>query len=74
MFDQLLANLAAASARHLATALGGWLVAQGLADQSQVEPLVGSIVFLAGIAMSAFDKWQAKKKLTAATAQTQGVK
>ncbi len=66
MFDQLMHTLLAAGARHAATALGGYLVAQGLADQSQVQPLVGSICFLAGLALSVYDKWQAKQKSSAA--------
>ena len=68
MFENLINKLAAAGARHAATALGGYLVAQGLAEQSDVQPLIGSICFLAGLALSAFDKWQVKKKLATAKA------
>jgi hypothetical protein len=66
MFEKLIANVGMGAVRHFATALGGYLVAQGLADQSQVQPLIGSLMFLAGLGFSAYDKWAAKKKLGAA--------
>lgn len=66
MFEKLIANVGMGVARHAATALGGYLVAHGLASQSDAQSLIGSLCFLSGLAFSAYDKWQAKKKLAAA--------
>jgi hypothetical protein len=44
--------------RHFATFGGGWLVAHGLLENSQLSGWVGSVCFLGGIAWSAFEKYQ----------------
>lgn len=71
MFDKLIANIALGVIRHLATAAGGWMVTQGIIDKSQLEPFLGSVLFLAGLAVSVADKLIAHKKLTAAQAPNQ---
>ncbi len=66
MFEKLISALTASVVRHGATALAGYLVAQGYADNSQGQQLIGCAVWLGGFAFSIYDKWQAKKKLAAA--------
>ena len=42
--------------RHILTFGGGFIVAQGHVDITQLETAIGAIVTLAGIVWSAFDK------------------
>lgn len=42
--------------RHGMTILGGWLVAEGLADAGMVDALTGGAVALTGIAFSVAEK------------------
>jgi hypothetical protein len=60
--DQIGATSAAGlSIRHAITTLGGALAAKGFIEGSAVEPLVGSIMVLIGIAWSGFQKYQANR-------------
>lgn len=56
MFDKLFNNIVAGLLRNGATALGGYLVAQGNLDPTQVDSLIGSVMFLGGIAWTIVDK------------------
>lgn len=47
--------------RHVLTAAGGYLVAQGLADDSSINELAGGIVTVLGVSWSIWVKWQGKK-------------
>lgn len=42
--------------RHGATALGGWMVAQGYADENAVSEIVGGLVAFGGVALSFVEK------------------
>lgn len=67
MFDNLLGDIAKGIVRHIATAAGGWLVAQHIlactnAAQaagtcSDYNGFVGSVIFLGGVAWSAYEKF-----------------
>jgi hypothetical protein len=43
-------------ARHVLTALGGYLVAKGLLDPAAVESIVGAVLTLGGVVWSAQSK------------------
>jgi hypothetical protein len=43
-------------ARHILTALGGYLVARGTLDAATAEAAVGAVVTLGGVAWSVADK------------------
>ena len=50
-------------ARHLVTTLGGYLVANGLVSDDQSQQLVGALVTVLGIGLSAYKNYaQAKEK------------
>jgi len=68
MFETLLAEIASSGARHIATSIGAILVAHGLANMSQEQSFIGSVVFLVGFGFSVWNKQQTKKKLAAAKA------
>jgi len=51
-------DLFAGAVRHLATFGGGWLIAHGILQGSQLNAFIGSVCFLGGVAWSAWDKWQ----------------
>jgi hypothetical protein len=42
--------------RHVLTTAGGALATYGIVEESQVEPLVGAVMVIAGVALSAIDK------------------
>ena len=54
--------------RHLLTTAGGALVAKGVLDAGLMSTGVGSVVTIATIAWSIYQKYQANKKLKAAVA------
>ena len=43
-------------ARHLLTTVGGALVSKGILDSTQVEPLAGAIIVVAGVLWSIWQK------------------
>lgn len=45
--------------RHLLTTGGGFLAAKGIVASSQVEPLVGAVLVLIGVAWSVINKKKA---------------
>jgi hypothetical protein len=47
-------------ARHILTTLGGMAVAKGWLDSSQIEPVAGAILVLAGVAWSLIQKRAAR--------------
>lgn len=50
-----------AVARHLATTAGGALASYGIISSSQTEAVVGAILTLVGVALSAWDKVERTK-------------
>ena len=46
--------------RHALTTAGGYLVSSGLIAQSDVEPLVGGMMVVIGLAWSLVQKWRAR--------------
>jgi len=42
--------------RHVLTAAGGSLATYGVIAQSDIEPLVGALITIVGLAWSAYDK------------------
>ena len=66
MFEGLAKNLSMAWVRATAQAIAGGLATQGIITGSQTNDFVGCAIFLATVAWSSYDKWQADKKLTAA--------
>lgn len=61
MNSQFIIDLSLGIIRHLATGLGGILVADGVIQSSQTNDLIGAIVFLAGVGASALAKWNASR-------------
>jgi uncharacterized membrane protein YebE (DUF533 family) len=55
-------------ARAAIMGLGGTMVQQGLATSDQATSLEGSLIFLAGVAFSAYDAWSVKRQVAQATA------
>lgn len=49
-------KLAGIAARHVLTAAGAYLVAEGYADQSAVDAMAGGGVALAGVVWSVLEK------------------
>ena len=47
-------------ARHILTTLGGMAVAKGWLDSSQIEPVAGALLVIAGVAWSLIQKRTAK--------------
>lgn len=47
--------------RHVVTSAGGGLVAHGLINSDQLTQVAGALALIAGIAWSAYQKYQAKK-------------
>ena len=47
-------------ARHILTTLGGMAVAKGWLDSSQIEPVAGALLVLAGVVWSLIQKRTAK--------------
>ena len=47
-------------ARHILTTLGGMAVAKGWLDSSQIEPVAGALLVLAGVAWSLIQKRAAR--------------
>jgi hypothetical protein len=47
-------------ARHILTTLGGMAVAKGWLDSSQIEPVAGALLVLAGVAWSLIQKRTAR--------------
>lgn len=56
--------------RHLLTTAGGWFVAQGKLDPTDVETLSGAILALIGVAWSLYHKRQVQKQITEAKNET----
>lgn len=52
--------------RNAATASGGWMVSQGYLTSNQLQGWAGSIIFLAGIAGTVYDKFAVKSKIATA--------
>ena len=51
-----------ALARHILTGLGGVLVGRDMIDATQVEPLVGAVLLIAGVVWSIAEKQRAAKR------------
>lgn len=49
---------AASFARHLATFVGGYFAASGVASQEETEQIIGSVLTVVGIAWSMWQKRQ----------------
>lgn len=47
--------------RHALTTFGGALVAKGVIEASMLEPFIGALFTLGGVALSIFNKVRAKK-------------
>jgi len=47
-------------ARHILTTLGGMAVAKGWLDSSQIEPVAGALLVIAGVAWSLVQKRTAR--------------
>lgn len=56
MFNTLLGKIFAAVVRHCAGALALFLIAGGYIPASEQNDLIGSIIFLGGVAWSIYDK------------------
>ena len=54
--------------RNVATASGGWLVANHYMQSGQVNDFMGSVLFLGGLAFTVVDKFAAQKKVAVALA------
>jgi hypothetical protein len=52
--------------RNAATAGGGWLVAHGYMAANQTDGFLGSVLFLAGLGFTVYDKIVVKKKIAIA--------
>lgn len=72
MFDGLGKYIASGAFRHLATALGGVLVAMGLSDDAQVttttdaiQVLFGALMTIGGFMHSVWNKFRVEKKIHA---------
>jgi len=48
-------------ARHLLTTLGGIIVTKGWIDSSQLEPITGAVLVIAGVVWSIVQKQRAAK-------------
>lgn len=61
MFNGLISDVIGGVARHLSTGLGGYLLAHGLITSQDAQSLIGSVCFLAGLAWSVWQKYQAQE-------------
>ena len=61
MTSAFLQPLLMAVARHLATAAGGALAANGMIAASEAQTVSGAILALVGVAFSAYDKYKKVK-------------
>lgn len=61
-------NILLSIARHLLTAYGATLVTNGVIGSSDLDAVIGSVITLAGILWSIFDKKIQANKLAAAIA------
>lgn len=59
--------------RHIGTGTGGILVAAGYLQSNQVNSWLGSICFIGGVTWSAWQKYEANKKLTTTANNTKAV-
>lgn len=59
--DSLFKNIVIGIVRHLVTAGGAYLVSEGVITSSQQNDLLGSALFLAGVAWSAYEKYKTHK-------------
>ncbi len=77
MFSSLIKDIALGAVRHVATAAGGWLVAQHILNCtaataaagtcSDLNGFIGSLCFLGGVAWSAYQKISSKRETAPAT-------
>jgi hypothetical protein len=58
--------------RHVLTALGGSLVAQGIITQGQLTDAVGALCVLGGVAWSLWNKYQHRQQIAAVAAAVGG--
>mgnify|MGYP000583775173 CR=1 FL=1 len=54
----LMQKVGGAAVRHLATAAGGYLVAQGVVDEQSSSQIVGAIITVGGFGLSWLEKVQ----------------
>lgn len=52
----LISKFAGPMVRHGATVLGGWLMAEGIADEATAQQIVGGVTAAGGIALSYLEK------------------
>lgn len=71
--NDLLKGISMGVVRHLVTAGGAYLIAHGLMDGTDSNNLLGSAMFLAGLAWSVWDKYQAQQKVIAAGGPVAGI-
>lgn len=65
MFQGLIRDTVLGVVRHLATTGAGYLAAQGIISGDQKDSVIGSVLFLAGVGWSAYQKWGQHKTVTA---------
>lgn len=61
MFGGLISDIIGGVVRHIATGTGAYLFAHGLISSQDEQSYIGSLVFLAGIAWSVWQKYNAKR-------------
>jgi len=64
--NPLVAAIVEGVLRHALSAAGGWLVAQGWISSSQETAAIGALVTLAGIVLSAAQKYRARARAAVA--------
>lgn len=55
----------AAAVRHILTFLGGYLAAQGIASDAEVQEVIGAAMTLGGFAWSMWEKYHVRRALAA---------
>jgi hypothetical protein len=67
MFDNIIGDAIGSVARSAACTAGGALVAAGLMQQSQLASFEGSVIFLAALGWSVYEKWQSRQTAAPST-------
>lgn len=66
MFNGLIKSMVLGIARNGAAAAGAWLVTHGYMAQNQMDGWLGSVMFLAALGFTVYDKVKVKQKLVTA--------
>lgn len=56
MKSLILSNFAGPIIRHGATVIGGWLMAEGIADEATAQAIVGGLTAAGGVGLSYLEK------------------